>query len=133
MPLMSKEPMQEIEEKRDIIDCDLCDNCEKVIGLPAHNQDEEIYEWACVGLITEPIDPNDIHDHLNKIRICIETNDKDNLTIHEWTPWEAQLVATGLGFAVARYLEDFQPDLETTNHMLKNGFHDRLTEDQKDE
>jgi len=130
--IVTSEKWSPKKPERDIIECDLCDNCEKVLGLPAHNQDSELYEWACVGLITEPLDPTDIHDHLNKIRLCLENNDKEKLTAYEWTPWEASLVATGLGFAVTKYLEDFQPDIATTNHMLKNGFHDRNKGDKQE-
>lgn len=113
------------------IDCDLCDYCEKIIGLPARHEEQD-YEWGCVGLITHPQDPKDVHDNLNKIRICIGNIHTDHIDSHEWTVWEAQMVSMGLGFAIAKYLEDFQPTSDDIDRLLKNGFVDRLTEESKD-
>jgi len=116
----------EEEETECILECELCDRCEKVMGLPACNEDGSIYEWGCVGLITEPEEHDDIHDALNKIRICVETSDPEKLSSHEWTPWEAQMVALAMTCVVAKYLESGQPTHDQVEELLKNGYNDRL-------
>lgn len=113
-----------MSEEREVIEIEYCDKCEKVMGFPAKRKDDSEYEWGCVGLITEPQDPTDIHDCLNKIRFCIEGKTYEEIDSHEWTAWEAQMVLMGLSFAVARHLEDFQPTQEQIDILLKNGITD---------
>lgn len=113
------------DESEYILECELCDRCEKVMGIPACDENGTVYEWGCVGLITKPQDDKDIHDALNKIRICIETSDPNKLTSHEWTPWEAQMIALATTCVVARYLEDGQPTHDQVKELLKNGYKDR--------
>ena len=108
-----------------VLECETCDNCEKVMGLPACLEDGSVYEWGCVGLIIKPEDPNDIHDALNKIRICIESSDPSKLTTHEWTPWEAQMITVAMSIVVAKYLESGQPTHDQVNELLNNGYKDR--------
>lgn len=120
-PTIENEPETEY-----VLECELCERCEKVMGLPACNKDGSTYEWACVGLITEPEEHNDVHDALNKIRICVETSDPKKLSSHDWTPWEAQMVALAMTCVVAKYLESGQPTHDQVEELLKNGYSDRL-------
>ena len=124
MPLISSEPMQEIEEKFIPLECDLCPSCECVFSVPAYNFEGVLEEWVCTGLIQKPTDEKDVHDAINTIRICIEKLG-GKVTSHEWTTWEASCVALALSMAVTKDLENNQPTLERVEELIKLGYHNQ--------
>ena len=97
-----------------------CDNCTRT----AHhaiwhdtNEEEIPQKWVCVGNIPKPNDPNDTHDLVNKIRICIRKNDKET-DQYEWTPYEASIISAFLTMAISNELYEDQPYLDKDNKLI---------------
>ncbi|GAG39157.1 unnamed protein product, partial [marine sediment metagenome] len=100
------------EETITALDHELCDSCDVMRAAICYmTQGEVLEEWACIGKITTLRSENDIHDQMNTIRLCV-IKPQGGITAHEWTPWEASVVALLLNEAVARHLEDGQPTVE---------------------
>lgn len=97
---------------------DQCDNCVRTAHHAMHNEKKGISEkWFCVGNIPQPNDPNDTHDLVNKIRICIKKNDKET-DQYEWTPYEASIISAFLTMAISNELYEDQPYLEKDNKLI---------------
>lgn len=125
--------MSELEIEEVIpLSCDLCDNCEQVYSITYTTDGKDDREWACVGLIKEPREEKDVHDALNKIRVCIE-KDIDKITSHEWTPYEAHSISLLLNMAVNIHLREGQPTVELINELLKNGYTDRKANEKEEQ
>ena len=103
---------------------DECENCVRTAHHAMwHGKEDELSEkWLCIGNIPSPENPNDTHDLVNKIRICLK-NDKPDKTADqfEWTPYEASLVSAFLTMAVSNELYEDQPYLDKENTLILAG------------
>ena len=109
------------EDEVEPIGSDLCQHCDPIYQTVCINDEGKKREWACVGMITQPEDPMNVHDALNTVRICIERGE-DKITSHEWTPYEAHTIALMLQMAVNTHLEDGQPTVEHVAELVKLGY-----------
>lgn len=95
-----------------------CDNCTRTAHNTFwHDVDEPPEKWVCIGNIPKPNDLNNTHDLVNKIRICIQKNNK-KIEQFEWTPYEASLVSAFLTMAVSNELYEKQPHLDDENKLI---------------
>ena len=95
-----------------------CDNCTRTAHHAFwHDVGEPPEKWVCIGNIPQPNDLNNTHDLVNKIRICIQKNNK-KIEQFEWTPYEASLVSAFLTMAVSNELYEKQPHLDDENNLI---------------
>ena len=105
------------EEKKLLeIDLDTCDLCHRLGYEISAITEEEDLMWLCVGEIIKPDNPEDLHEALNEIRLCVVRDssvvDFADITSFEWTPFETSRVAMALTWALSNHLIKGQPALE---------------------
>lgn len=116
------------------LECEACDNCEVIYASVCHDSEGKSREWSCVGLMKEPRREDNIHDIVNRIRICIENpNSETGLTLFEWTPWEASAIQLLLSMGVTQYLSQGQPINHIIEELKKKGLSDDQNWDGKTE
>lgn len=102
---------------------DECDNCIRTAHKAMWESiDQPPEKWICVGNIPEPHDPNDIHDQMNKVRLCFNKEKFGHATVYEWTPYEASLVSLFIAMAISNELYDNQSYLNEKNEIVHNSF-----------
>lgn len=95
-----------------------CVNCIRTAYKTYHEgEDCDAEKWICVGNIQYPEDPENIHDILNKIRVCIAKTE-DKVTQFEWTPYEANIVSAFISLAISNELYEQQPYHEEGNIVI---------------
>lgn len=109
------------EEKKLIaLDLETCDMCHRLGNEISALNDKEDLMWLCVGEIIKPDSPEDLHEALNEIRLCIiRDSSVDDIISFEWTPYEASRVAMALTWAVSNYLIKKQPTLEDIDELKR--------------
>ena len=106
------------EKKLIELDLDTCDMCHRLGTEISALNDEEDLTWLCVGEIIKPENPEDLHEALNEIRLCVVRDSSVNDIISfEWTPYETCRVAMALTWAVSNHLIKKQPRLEDIDEL----------------
>jgi len=106
------------EKKLFEIEVDTCDMCHRLGYEYSVLNDEEDLMWLCVGEIIKPENPEDLHEALNEIRLCVvKSSSIDDIISFEWTPYEASRVAMALTWAVSNHLIKKQPRLEDIDEL----------------
>jgi len=118
---------QEPEETILELNHEYCDNCLSIFSAVCHSEKTgEAYEWSCVGHIPSPRRENNIHDLVNTIRLCIikknYEDETENITCHEWTPYEASCISMLLSIAVTEGLRESQPSPEEIRGLKEKGW-----------
>ena len=110
------------EEEKELLplDLDCCSQCHRLGYETSAIDEEKDLMWLCVGEIIKPDNPQNLHEKLNEIRIClIRGDDINDIVSFEWTPFEASRAAMALTWAVSNYLCKDQPKLEEMEELQK--------------
>lgn len=104
--------MDKTEQNLLPLDLDTCEQCHRLGYETAAIDEENDLMWLCVGEIIKPEDPQDLHEEINEIRLCVlRDSETDDIVAFEWTPYETSRVAMALNWAVSNYLIKEQPTL----------------------
>jgi len=97
------------------INIDECDSCVSVSHDTAYLDEERDYEIVCIGCYEKPSKPKDLHEENNRIRMCLVENPEElnQISVFNFTPYEASRIASGLIEAVSHHLIDVQPKGES--------------------
>lgn len=116
----------EYEKEKNLLpfDLDICEQCHRLGYETSAIDEENDLMWLCVGQIIKPEDPQDLHEKMNEIRLCVLRDaETDDVVVFDWTPYETSRVAMALIWALSNHLIKEQPtlnDLEVTKDNDKN-------------